>query len=50
VVDWDAYEWAKRESGVALTVDNVHPNELGKAQLAQLDLAAIQQCGDATGP
>jgi lysophospholipase L1-like esterase len=45
IVDWDAFEWAKRESGIALVKDDVHPNARGASDLAQLDLDAINQCG-----
>jgi lysophospholipase L1-like esterase len=44
VVDWDTYEWTRREAGVALVKDDVHPNGFGQAALAELDLDAVRQC------
>ncbi len=46
LVDWDAYEWAQRRAGhfIVEQVDDVHPNDAGQQDLANLDLAAIKSC------
>jgi lysophospholipase L1-like esterase len=45
VVDWNSYEWSQRQKDIAIVEpDEVHPNEVGQAALAQLDLAAVQAC------
>lgn len=44
VIDWDGAVRAAEARGVALTIDSVHPNDAGIAELTDLFRTAVRRC------